>query len=255
MQQQHEFQVFEHFNGAAPSLQGTLINSIEASNVHNLLNSNLEITTQLEYHHLNAHQTSNEIFLGPSDIEQWEVDGISDFLDLCSNINPPPSAFLGPKCALWDCARPAQLSEGCKNYCSTFHAELAVKECPPGTAPVLRPGGIGLKDGPLFAALRAKVEGNDVGIPECEGAATAKSPWNAPGKHISSDVIEPCCLKPATHIFLLCVNLYKMSFSLSSILLHAFYATTCLSLAAVFLLFVHSADPLCGLQIYLIFPF
>lgn len=179
-QQQHEFQVFEHFNGAAPGLQGTLINSIEASNVHNLLNSNLEITAQLEYHHLNAHQTSNEIFLSPSDIEQWEVDGISDFSDLWSNINPPPSAFLGPKCALWDCARPAQLSEGCKNYCSTFHAELAVKECPPGTAPVLRPGGIGLKDGPLFAALRAKIEGNDVGIPECEGAATAKSPWNAP---------------------------------------------------------------------------
>ncbi|KAF2303261.1 hypothetical protein GH714_016112 [Hevea brasiliensis] len=40
--------------------------------------------------------------------------------------------------------------------------------------------GHGLKDGLLFAALSAKAQGKDVGIPECEGAATAKSPWNAP---------------------------------------------------------------------------
>ncbi|CAI0445114.1 unnamed protein product [Linum tenue] len=46
--------------------------------------------------------------------------------------------------------------------------------------PVLRPGGIGLKDGLLFAAFGAKAEGKDVGVPECEGAATTKSPWNAP---------------------------------------------------------------------------
>uniref|UniRef100_A0A5K0XTZ8 Uncharacterized protein n=1 Tax=Nymphaea colorata TaxID=210225 RepID=A0A5K0XTZ8_9MAGN len=26
-----------------------------------------------------------------------------------------------------------------------------------------------------------KTQGKDVGIPECEGAATTKSPWNAPG--------------------------------------------------------------------------
>ncbi|KAH9748881.1 transcription factor VOZ1 [Citrus sinensis] len=51
---------------------------------------------------------------------------------------------------------------------------------PPGMGPVLRPGGIGLKDGLLFAALSARAQGKDVGIPECEGAATAKSPWNAP---------------------------------------------------------------------------
>ncbi|KAK9024357.1 hypothetical protein V6N11_004524 [Hibiscus sabdariffa] len=37
-----------------------------------------------------------------------------------------------------------------------------------------------LKDGLLFAALNAKVQGKDVGIPECEGAISAKSPWNAP---------------------------------------------------------------------------
>ncbi|PNX92655.1 transcription factor VOZ1-like protein [Trifolium pratense] len=48
-------------------------------------------------------------------------------------------------------------------------------------APVLRPGGIGLNDNLLLAALSANAKGKDVGIPECEGAAVAKSPWNAPG--------------------------------------------------------------------------
>ncbi|KAI4371745.1 hypothetical protein MLD38_010061 [Melastoma candidum] len=96
------------------------------------------------------------------------------------SICPPPSAFLGPKCALWDCPRPAQVLVWCQDYCSSFHAALALKEGPPGMGPVLRPGGIGLKDGLLFAALSAKAQGKDVGIPECEGAATAKSPWNAP---------------------------------------------------------------------------
>lgn len=57
-----------------------------------------------------------------------------------------------------------------------------MNECPPGMTPVIRPGGIDLKDGPLFAALNAKILGKNVGIPVCEGAATAKSPWNAPGK-------------------------------------------------------------------------
>lgn len=97
------------------------------------------------------------------------------------SVFPPPSAFLGPKCALWDCPRPAQGLDLCQDYCSSFHAALALNEGPPGMAPVLRPGGIGLKDNLLFAALRAKAQGKDVGIPECEGAATTKSPWNAPG--------------------------------------------------------------------------
>eukprot|EP01018_Ginkgo_biloba_P000701 Gb_12179 [translate_table: standard] len=95
-------------------------------------------------------------------------------------ICPPPAAFLGPKCALWDCPRPAQGSQWCQDYCSNFHGTLALNEGPPGMTPVLRPGGIDLKDGPLFAALGAKTMGKAVGIPECEGAATTKSPWNAP---------------------------------------------------------------------------
>ncbi|RRT81265.1 hypothetical protein B296_00004860 [Ensete ventricosum] len=93
---------------------------------------------------------------------------------------PPPSAFLRPKCALWDCPRPARGSEWFQDYCSSFHATLALNEGPPGMSPVLRPGGIDLKDGPLFAALIAKSQGKNVGIPECEGAATNRSPWNAP---------------------------------------------------------------------------
>jgi len=48
--------------------------------------------------------------------------------------------------------------------------------------PVIRPRGIDLKDGPLFAALSAKIQGKNVGIPICEGAATSKSPWDEPGK-------------------------------------------------------------------------
>ncbi|KAI9112597.1 hypothetical protein K1719_016520 [Acacia pycnantha] len=70
--------------------------------------------------------------------------------------------------------------EWSQDYCSGFHAALALNKGPPGTAPVLRPGGIGLKDNLLFAALHSKAQGRDVGIPECEGAATTKSPWNAP---------------------------------------------------------------------------
>ena len=94
---------------------------------------------------------------------------------------PPPAAFLGPKCALWDCSRPAQGTKWCQDYCSDFHMTLASNEGAPGMRPVLRPGGIDLKDGPLFAALSAKTQEKAVGIPECEGAATAKSPWNAYG--------------------------------------------------------------------------
>eukprot|EP00249_Psilotum_nudum_P021746 c28228_g1_i2 orf=951-2195(+) len=95
-------------------------------------------------------------------------------------ISSPPSAFLGPKCALWDCPRPGQGSEWYQGYCSNFHASLAVSEGAPGMSPVTRPGGIDLKDGPLFSALAARSHGKAVGIPECEGAATSKSPWNAP---------------------------------------------------------------------------
>ncbi|KAH7428736.1 hypothetical protein KP509_09G015100 [Ceratopteris richardii] len=94
-------------------------------------------------------------------------------------LSAPLTAFLGPKCALWDCPRPAVRSEWLLDYCSTFHATLALNEGADGHPPVVRPGGIDLKDGPFFSSLHAKSQNKAVGIPECEGAATAKSPWNA----------------------------------------------------------------------------
>ena len=94
---------------------------------------------------------------------------------------PSPAAFLGPKCALWDCPRPAAQSDWLMDYCSNFHATLALSEGAKGQSPVVRPGGIDLKDGPLFSSLSAKSHIKAVGIPECEGAATSKSPWNAHG--------------------------------------------------------------------------
>ncbi|KAK4286112.1 hypothetical protein QN277_002718 [Acacia crassicarpa] len=117
------------------------------------------------------------VFLGVDDIQQSGEDILPNILP---NICPPPSAFLGPKCALWDCFRPAQGLKCCQDYCCSSHALLATNEGLPGMTPILRPGGIGVKDGPLFAAVNAKTLGKEVGIPNCEGAASTKSPWNAP---------------------------------------------------------------------------
>lgn len=142
------------------------------------------MANQLDYNQYNLHlDLENHYFGGYNgvDVGALYANPISGFMP---NVCPPPAAFLGPKCALWDCPRPAQGSDWWQDYCSSFHASLALNEGPPGMSPVLRPGGIGLKDGLLFAALSAKVQGKDVGIPECEGAATAKSPWNAPGKFL-----------------------------------------------------------------------
>nr|TKS11697.1 hypothetical protein D5086_0000069950 [Populus alba] len=116
------------------------------------------------------------LFGGTNDIEECGKNAKSNNLQY---ISPPPSAFMGPKCALWDCTRPAQVAEWLKDYCSSFHATLALNEGPPGMAPVLRPRGINLKDNLLFDALIAKMQGKNVGIPQCEGAAVMKSPWNA----------------------------------------------------------------------------
>ncbi|XP_020224616.1 transcription factor VOZ1 [Cajanus cajan] len=116
-------------------------------------------------------------FFGADDTVQHGENVIPNILP---NICPPASAFLAPKCALWDCFRPAKGVEWCQNYCSSCHELLANNEGLPGMTPILRPGGIGVKDGPLFAAVLAKTQGKEVGIPSCEGAASTKSPWNAP---------------------------------------------------------------------------
>lgn len=154
------------------------------SGVNNMGVHNMGVAIQLDYEAFD-HQ---EFFSG----FDWmglcgEEDALPQMCGFLPNICPPPSAFLGPKCALWDCPRPAQgwcaerPAQGwCPDYCSSLHAAIAQNEGRPGMTPVIRPKGIELKDNLLFAALSAKTLGKDVGVPECEGAATAKSPWNAP---------------------------------------------------------------------------
>ncbi|KAL4562327.1 hypothetical protein LXL04_034527 [Taraxacum kok-saghyz] len=112
--------------------------------------------------------------------QEYNSAGQDDLIPMgfLPNISPPPCAFLGPKCALWDCPRPAQ--GWCPDYCSSLHGAVAHTEGCPGMKPVIRPKGIELKDTLLFAALCAKTHGKNVGVPECQGAATSKSPWNAP---------------------------------------------------------------------------
>ncbi|XP_010924399.1 transcription factor VOZ1-like isoform X2 [Elaeis guineensis] len=154
--------------------------NLPAESDHGIINC-LDGTTHLEFQQFSLHQElHHNLYLDSSISEENGGDVLPHMSNFLPTICPPPSAFLGPKCALWDCPRPAQGSEWCQDYCSSFHATLALNEGPPGMTPVLRPGGIDLKDGPLFAALCAKTQGKNVGIPVCQGAATAKSPWNAP---------------------------------------------------------------------------
>ncbi|XP_068665416.1 transcription factor VOZ1-like isoform X1 [Aristolochia californica] len=167
--QGHNFQEFNHCKGTS------------SVDLHHTVVNQLDVTGQLEYHQFDMQQDfSHNIYLGFDGSGQYSDDIVPQITCVLPRICPPPSAFMGPKCALWDCNRPAQGSEYCQDYCSTWHTNLAEKEGPPGMTPVVRPGGIDLKDGPLFAALSAKTQGKAVGIPECEGAATTKSPWNAP---------------------------------------------------------------------------
>ncbi|GFP89332.1 transcription factor voz1 [Phtheirospermum japonicum] len=144
--------------------------------VNNMGMNNMSMSIQLDYHSFDFHQKFElQYLIG------FDSTGSGYQHNICPP--PPPSAFLGPKCALWDSPRPALGLDWCQksdDYCSSYHASLAPSEGYLGSPPVVRPRGIGLKDNLLFAALGAKALGNEVGIPECEGAATSKSPWNAP---------------------------------------------------------------------------
>lgn len=165
-QQQHDFPLVDARKHSTSGVQNVAANQDGAA---------------LEYHQFDLQQDfDHNLYAGFNGTGYCEEDAVPLISSYLPSVCPPPSAFLGPKCALWDCPRPAQGLDWCQDYCSSFHAALALNEGPPGMAPVLRPGGIGLKDNLLFSALSAKAQGKDVGIPECEGAATAKSPWNAP---------------------------------------------------------------------------
>lgn len=141
--------------------------------------NNMDVPTQFDYNLFDMHKGLEQTFFtGYDNTGFHREDALPQIASFLPSICPPPSAFLGPKCALWDCTRPEQGWN--QDYCSSFHGALAPIEGRPGMTPVLRPGGIGLKDNLLFSALKAKTEGKDVGVPNCEGAATAKAPWNAP---------------------------------------------------------------------------
>nr|XP_043625083.1 transcription factor VOZ1 isoform X2 [Erigeron canadensis] len=157
------------------------------SGVNNIGVHNMGAANQLDYFSFDLpHNFEHNYFSGFDGIGREDAlpQQMAGFLP---TVCPPPSAFLGPKCALWDCPRPAQgwctdrpVQGWFPDYCSSLHAAIAQNEGRFGMTPVIRPKGIELKDTLLFAALSAKAQGKDVGVPECEGAATAKSPWNAP---------------------------------------------------------------------------
>lgn len=162
------FQGFPEFKGSASDFHDTVAND-----------SNL--ATGLEHQLLGYPDFNEGLILGADSVNQRGQDALPSVLP---DISPPASAFFGPKCALWDCVRPAKGSTFCQDYCSSFHGTLALNEGLVGKIPVLRPCGIGMKDSPLFSALKLKIQGKEVGIPECEGASSTKCPWNATGKPI-----------------------------------------------------------------------
>ncbi|KAG5233305.1 transcription factor VOZ [Salix suchowensis] len=170
-----EYLVNSHIQGLG--FQGFHQPNSSPSGLQNVAVSALDITTLLDCQQFTLDEEFDPgIFVGTNDTEECDKNAESYNLQY---ISPLPSAFMGPKCALWDCTRPAQVAEWLEDYCSSFHATLALNEGPPGMTPVLRPRGIDLKDNLLFDALIAKIQGKNVGIPQCEGAAVMKSPWNA----------------------------------------------------------------------------
>uniref|UniRef100_A0A7N0TK32 Transcription factor VOZ1 n=1 Tax=Kalanchoe fedtschenkoi TaxID=63787 RepID=A0A7N0TK32_KALFE len=149
----------------------------------NMHDPNLKRNSQAQYHPFELQPSAGGEFIISSDnLDQNLLPAenvLHDFTGfLPAIVQPPPAAFLGSKCALWDCPRPPQTFD--QDYCNDIHARLALNEGAAGTSPVLRPGGISLKDSILFDALKAKIQGKEVGIPQCDGAVSARSPWNAP---------------------------------------------------------------------------
>ncbi|EOX99553.1 Vascular plant one zinc finger protein isoform 4 [Theobroma cacao] len=172
--QQHGLQGFDPCKVSTSALETTAVGN--------------DINYQLDYHPFDLQQEFDHgPLIGANGTEDCVKDASPNILP---NVSPPPSAFMGPKCALWDCTRPAQGSDWYYDYCSSFHATLALNEDPPGMTPILRPGGISLKDNLLLDALRAKTQGKNVGIPQCEGAATMKSPWNATAELFDLSLLE-----------------------------------------------------------------
>ncbi|XP_071689615.1 transcription factor VOZ1-like [Rutidosis leptorrhynchoides] len=165
---------FEHY-----TTEGVAHNTTEGV-AHNTTEGIAHNTTEGVAHNKTEGVASEFDYLSfefPQDFD-FNISLDEDALPQINGFNPPPSAFLGPKCALWDCTRPVEGQTF--HYCNFIHADAAQTEGRLGMKPIVRPKGIELKDNMLFAAVSATAEGKNVGIPECEGAATARSPWNSP---------------------------------------------------------------------------
>ncbi|KAK3420599.1 hypothetical protein EUGRSUZ_G01448 [Eucalyptus grandis] len=102
-------------------------------------------------------------------------------IKLETDIKPEPDIKPKPEPDIEGSAQemPAQGSECFQDYCNSSHADLARSQGGPCMNPVLCTGGISLNDDELLSLLIAKIQGQNVGIPECHGAAIEKSPWNA----------------------------------------------------------------------------
>lgn len=77
--------------------------------IHGMMVSNLEGVAHLDFHQFDLPQHFEQNFytgFGTTDLSG--DDGMHHISSYLLNMCPPPSAFLGPKCALWDCPRPAQ---------------------------------------------------------------------------------------------------------------------------------------------------
>ncbi|OMP10223.1 Glycoside hydrolase, family 31 [Corchorus olitorius] len=138
--EEHGFQGFDPCKVSTSALESTMV-------------GNVDINYQLDYHPFDLQQEFDHgLLIGANGTEYCARDANPNVLP---NISPPPSAFMGPKCALWDCATLAQGFEWYQDYCSNFHATLALNEDPSGMTPILRPGGINLKDNLLLDALQS----------------------------------------------------------------------------------------------------
>lgn len=74
--------------------------------------NHMNLTEQLDYHSFDFHpELDQQCFPSYNGTCFIGEDGIPQIPDYQQIITPPPSAFLGPKCALWDCPRPALASD------------------------------------------------------------------------------------------------------------------------------------------------
>lgn len=127
--QEHAFQGIDPYESSFSSVQNNDNSGFAAHlNFHhfevqpdlkqNTPVNNSDLSTQLDSHQLDVHQDFDyELLTGTNDTKRFEQDAIPStsnetkqcdqdaIPNILPEICPPPSAFLGPKCALWDCFR------------------------------------------------------------------------------------------------------------------------------------------------------